>query len=62
MLDVLLSELYADVGGIELTFNSHQQPTHGLAQSAWSKGKSVVTNFPMAAVAVLAGGTDYKLL
>jgi hypothetical protein len=26
MLDVILSELYADVGGIELTFNSRQQP------------------------------------
>jgi hypothetical protein len=29
MLDVLLSELYADVGGIESAFNSHQQLEHG---------------------------------
>jgi hypothetical protein len=28
MLDVLLSKLYVDVGGIELAFNSRQQNPH----------------------------------
>ena len=34
MLDVLLSELYADVGGIELTFNSRQQFSKTLSLAA----------------------------
>jgi hypothetical protein len=35
MLDVLLSELYADVGGIESAFNNRQQPPRlGIVDSA----------------------------
>ncbi len=32
MLDVILFELYADVGGIELTFNSRQQPHYSMTR------------------------------
>ena len=45
MLDVLLSELYADVGGIESTFNSRQQwvgpvrEGHGPACSRKERGE-----------------------
>jgi hypothetical protein len=43
MLDVLLSELYADVGGIESTFNSRQQnPPHLSSLLIPSKGQGLV--------------------
>ena len=44
MLDVLLSELYADVGGIELVFNSRQ---HGGSFTMVVKIKSSLFVFPL---------------